>query len=52
MAKKASKSAKIYQNNLITGFRCSLPMEFGDKMSDFEASKKRNATTGKVKNIV
>ena len=35
----------------ITGFRCSLPMEFGDKMSDFEASKKRNATTGKVKNI-
>ena len=34
-----------------TSFRCSLPMEFGDKMSDFEASKKRNATTGKVKNI-
>ena len=30
------------------GFRCSLPMEIGVKMSDFEASKKRNATTGKV----
>ena len=35
----------------ITGFSCSLPMEFGDKMSDCEASKKRNATTSKVKNI-
>ena len=34
-----------------TGFRCSLPMEFGVKMSNFEASKKRNATTGKLKNI-
>ena len=34
-----------------TGFRCSLPMEIGVKMSDFEASKKRNATTGKVKYI-
>ena len=39
------------KNVHITGFRCSLPMAFGVKMSDFEASKKRNATTGEVKNI-
>ena len=34
-----------------TGFRCSLPMKIGVKMSDFEASKKRNAPTGKVKKL-
>ena len=41
----------VEEKDIKTGFRCSLPMALGVKMSDFEASKKRNATTGKVKNI-